>query len=113
MKKITITMVIVAFLLVGTLTFIGLNFSKNIEKYKVLEEDLKEYASMYLSINNINIGLGENIIIKSDTLIEYNIIKDLKVKDDECTGYVIATKTNKSFKYESYVKCNDYTTKNY
>ena len=48
MKKMVIIWVIIAVMLVGTLTFVGLEFQNSIKEYRSYESDVVESAQIYM-----------------------------------------------------------------
>lgn len=110
MKKITIVWTICLVLIVGGLTFIGFHI-KDDKVSNFMEESLSEKTEKYL---NYYVGLfpklGEMKKITSEELINAGYDPNL---GDKCIGYVIVKNTEMGFKYYPYVKCPDYTTKDY
>ena len=88
MKKLTISMAMFSILMTATLFVISHNLSQELKPYRSLEGDLKEAASIYM--------------------LHDSMITD----EDEYEGYVMVKKTN-DYDYISYIKCADYTTKDY
>ena len=48
-----------------------------------------------------------------EELKDSGLIKDLKVNNDKCDGYVIVKKNQLVYEYKGFVKCKEYKTKNY
>lgn len=113
MKKMIFAWIFLAFGLLGTLYFMGTSYQKEYKDYMTLEEDMNEAASMYMDMNDIKLSIGSTKVIASKMLLSNNFISSMKVKDDSCTGYVIAKKKIGDIMYDSYIKCKKYTTPDY
>lgn len=113
MKKMIIIWIIMASVLVGTLTYIGLKFEEKVKDYQILESDIEESAQIYMQVNELELKYKENVKIKTSKLLEEGILKNMTVGDDECSGYVVITKELKGFSYNAYIKCENYTTLDY
>ena len=113
MKKMIIIWVILAVGLVGTLTFIGLQFQEDIKEYRGYESDIKESAQIYMEINKPILDVGESLQIDTNKLIKENFLETKEVGEDICDGYVIITKKYDKLEYSSFIKCEDYTTDGY
>lgn len=98
--------------LVVLLTILGFMLNKKYEPYTKLEEELKTAGEKYGNSEFIYNGNIKEYKITSDELIEKDYLKELKTKDDTCTGYVIVTFKN-VYKYTPYIKCKNYETKGY
>lgn len=112
MKKILITWIIISVLLVGGLTYIGMNLKIKNKDYYEIEERLTEAAKDYYSQYAEKLPAKEGFIT-SNTLMESDFLSNLNYKNEKCTGYVKVTKTYLLHEYKSFIKCNDYTTKKY
>ena len=51
--------------------------------------------------------------ITIEELRNFGIDINTTIKNDTCTGYGIVTGLAVSYKYEAFIKCNEYITKNY
>lgn len=111
MKRNLIIMIIISFILVGALTFMGFEIKKKNAPYTALEKDLKEAAESYVGQYVFN--PDSNLKIELDTLKDKNLIKELKYQNENCKGYVVYSKNYISFEYKPYIKCDNYTTKGY
>ena len=115
MKEMRIISIVWGLLLVAVfsvLTFFALKWKNETEPYLNLEESLvsatkKYYESAYSYPNK-----GEQVTIKYSELKSENAIESLSYNGDECDGYVVV-KNNGVIEYNGYIKCNNYTTKNY
>ena len=113
MKKMIIIWVFLAVGLVGTLTFIGLQFQEDIKAYRGYEKDIIESAQIYMEINKPTLDVGESLQININKLIKEKFLNTKEVGEDICDGYVIITKKYDKIDYSSYIKCEEYTTDGY
>jgi len=70
MKKMIIIWIILAVGLVGTLTFIGLQFQEDIKIYRGYESDIVESAQVYMEINKLKLDKGEKLKLETSKLIK-------------------------------------------
>ena len=112
MKKILITWIIISLILVGGLTYLGINIKLKNKDYYQLEDKLREAAQDYYA-QYPNELPANNKIITVERLIITNFLNELKYKGETCNGYVIVKKNYLSHKYLSYLKCPNYQTKKY
>ena len=104
----TITLIILTALISGNniRTKPYRNFEKEVikamEKYYGQDTNLKKLPAKD-KVTKITIEELQNFGIKINT----------NIKDDTCIGYGKVTGLSVSHKYEAYIKCNNYTTKNY
>jgi len=105
---------VIVIILVGLLTTLGFMLKGKNENYLKVEKRLKEATSSYVDHNFLYPEGDEKLKILSKDLIDNGFLKyeELKVDNDVCTGYVILRK-DMVYEYESYIKCNNYTTKGY
>ena len=112
MHRISVIWGVVMLLIFTLLTFIALNWKKNNNGYKDLENLLVDKViSYYESKYSYPTGM-EVVTISLAELKENNVINELNYNGDVCDGYV-----NVSFdgviNYRGYIKCNNYMTKGY
>ena len=100
-------------LLVGGLTAIGFVYKNKIKKYEELENKLEEKIKTYVDEKFIYPEEGKNLKITYEELKDNNYIDNLNINDEECDGYGIVLNDKSTFKYQVYIKCNGYKTKNY
>ena|SRR5574344_2055713 len=112
MKKLLIVWVIIAVLLTGTLTMVGLKIKSNNKPYLALENDLKESAQAYMG-QYLNEMPSTSTNVTAKTLMENNLLKSMKIKDEECDGYVKVSKVYVTYEYKAYIKCPKYTTRGF
>ncbi len=112
MKKTMVVWTMFIFILVGGLTFIGYTLTNKNKDYYQMEKKLEEAAKEYYSYYSEKLPSKETTI-KSDELIKEGFLKDLKIKKEKCTGFVKLSKNLINYEYTGYLKCNEYTTKNY
>ena len=103
----------VLFLLVGGLTTIGFVYKNKITKYEELENKLADNMKNYVDEKFIYPEEGKNIKITYQELKSNDAIDNLNIDDEECDGYGIVLHDGSIFKYETYIKCKEYKTKNY
>ena len=113
MKKMYAAWIFLIVTLMLALLVIGYNISNENKEYKAKEQDLIEQASSYLTKNDITLTTGESLKLDHQRLIDSGLIKDMKVKDEDCEGYVKITKNNGNYDYKAYIKCKNYTTEGY
>lgn len=113
MKKTVILMVVFSFIMVGTLTYIGIRYEESVKEYNALESDIEEGAQIYLELNEIELSVGENYKIKAETLLNENYIETMSIDDEECIGYANIKRNLTDYEYQAYIKCEDYTTVDY
>ncbi len=101
------------FLLVAGLTAIGFIYKNKTEKYVKLENKLEENIKAYVDEKFIYPEDGKNVKITYQELKSNDAIDNLNIDDEECDGYGIVLHDGSTFKYQTYIKCNDYKTKNY
>ena len=113
MKIISYAWGIILFVLVAGLTAIGFVYKNKIKKYEKLENKLENSIKAYVDEKFIYPEEGKNIKVTYQELKSNSAIDNLEINDEECDGYGIITHEREIFKYETYVKCNNYKTKNY
>ena len=110
MKKITIVWTLILIIIIGGLTVVGMRI-KDDKVSNIMEDSLSKNCEKYL---NYYVGLypklGANKKITSQELIDAGYDPKL---NDNCTGYVIVSNTNRGFEFKPYVKCIDYVTDGY
>ena len=112
MKKLLVMWFIVAFMMVGGLTFIGWQKTSINKDYYKLEKELEESAKTYFGMFPIKLPSKE-LAIKSETLINEDMLKGLKYEGEDCEGYVVVKKQSVAYKYTPFIKCSDYETNKY
>lgn len=75
---------------------------KSMEKYFGQDTNLKKLPQKDAKVK-----------ITIDELKSFGLNINTKVKNDNCSGYGIVTGLSVSHKYNAYIKCSKYTTKNY
>ena len=110
MRKITIAWTIILITIVAGLTILGFRI-KDDHVSNIMEESLTKSCEKYLNLYVSKYPkLGSSTKITSEELINAGYNPNL---NDNCIGYVIVKNTNMGFKFNSYVKCPDYTTEGY
>lgn len=109
MKKIIIVWTIILVCIVSGLTYFGLRVKEN-TIYELMEKEIVKQAKKYINTIEIKPELNQLKIVEVDELKSSGF--DPKLESD-CIGYVIITNTNDGYKYDPYIKCEKYTTKDY
>ena len=94
------------------LTILGLKWKAKTSGYFDIENRLVSVTKTYFEQGHAYPTGSGVVTITSDELKNNNLIEDLTVNDDTCTGYV-TVKNNGVIAYTAYIKCNNYTTKGY
>lgn len=109
---------ILGLVLAITIPSIGDIISRNREKlYIETENRILDAAKSYTLENPIELPsiVGNSVKIDISTLIEnkhLQQVKDLKDKDEICTGYVLITKVEDNYEMIPYINCPNYISKN-
>ncbi|MBE6154328.1 MAG: hypothetical protein E7163_01965 [Firmicutes bacterium] len=98
--------------LVGLLAFLGFVLKSKNSDYVKLENKLLDSTKKYVDAKFLYPEDGKKTKITSEELIESDYLDALVFEDDKCTGYVEVTKSG-VYKYDVYIKCNNYKTKGY
>ncbi len=120
-----ILIILIILIIIGIVFGIKIVSNNNVEKYKEYELELEEETKNYYSIYYLNEGKklkdNEEKKISMKTLIDNQMIFDAQDVVQECKGFVIMT-SEQSFEdndvyeisYKAYIKCgNKYTTPGY
>ena len=113
MKKMYAAWIFIIGGLLLSLIFIGLNIKQENKQYKALENDMIEATQKYIIDNYVELSNGESIKLQDDILLRSNVLSSMKAKDDECTGYVKVKNNGSELESQAYIKCKNYTTKDY
>ena len=116
MKKSTkIYIILIAITLTILTTLISINNIRT-KPYRNLEKEvinaMEKYYGQDTNLKKLP-QKDKKAKINIDELKEFGININTKIKNDTCTGYGIVTGLAVSHKYESFIKCNEYITKNY
>lgn len=109
MKKIIIVWTIILVCIVSGLTYFGIRVKEN-TIYELMEEEIVKQAKKYMSDIEIKPELNELRKIDVDELKDKGY--DPKLEHD-CIGYIIISNTDDGYKYNPYIKCEKYMTKDY
>lgn len=117
-KKILIIVIIIILIAAGVGVYFYLNREDDSKKednkksYKNVEKKAEEATEKYIEEEYYY----KEYILISD-LIEKGYLKktvlEIKDTDDKCDGYVNIDRDSKKVKTQAYIKCGEYTTKNY
>lgn len=113
MRTISIIWGTILVCIVTGLTIIGFIYKKKSQTYEELETKIEEAAKKYVDQKFLYPEKGDFIKITLQELQSNEAIDSLKVEEEECDGYVIISKKEEVYKYEPYIKCSKYTTKEY
>lgn len=112
MKKMMLIWGIIAFSLVGILTFIGITYNKKSEKYRDYEDKLIDACEKYVELYFLYPTEGE-LKVNQNTLSDEGLFKIEKVNNNACEGYVLVSKNGLVYEYDAYIDCDVYKTKGY
>lgn len=116
MNKLTILWIILIILLLSALGIIGINVSIKTKQYKALEGDIIENMKVYYGQDTNLKKLPAKGNIHKVTLKElkdFGLNINNVIDGDSCDGYGIVTGETLSHSYKAFIKCKNYTTKNY
>ena len=98
----------------GVLTFIGFQIKERDLDYKELEETLTDGAEKYVEAYSTYPKGEDKLKISFEDLIKYDIIDKSKLDKKKCSdAYVLVYQKALVYHFDSYLKCQNYTTKNY
>ncbi len=84
--------------------------------YSTIEKNLVEKSLAYIEkYYKEEIGLG-TITVTTGNLLKFQMLNEsdlITSEKDSCKGYALIKKNNGTLLAESYIKCNNYETKNY
>lgn len=113
MKRISFIWGIFLVLLVVLLTIFGFVYKYKSADYKKVEEQLVETAKKYVEVKFLYPDEKSSVKITLDEMKQDGYAEDLKKDDDLCDGYVILSHDGFVYQYKGYIKCSNYTTKDY
>jgi hypothetical protein len=97
----SVTLIITLFIIV----FMQMN---NEKKYKELESELIESAGLYMMKVNPVVEKGKKLKITEKMLKEYDLLPNMQVEEDKCSGSIEVTKKVDEYAYNPYIKCQKY-----
>ena len=112
LKRISIIWGLLLLVIFSLLTFFALKWKVKNEPYFELEKTLVSKTKSYYEMEHSYPIKGNSVIISLDDLKNSDMIEELRVDDDVCDGYVIVENTG-VIEYHAYIKCNNYTSKDY
>ncbi len=112
MKKILYIWIIIAVILVGSLTFIGYKLTSENKPYYDLETKLMDAAKIYFGQYPEQLP-DNHKTISSYKLIQNDFLDSIDINEEKCRGYVTVTKDYIFYEYEPFIKCENYMTKKY
>lgn len=113
MRKLIIPWIFTMILLVGGLTFIGFYQANKYGAYRALERKLEAAAGSYLGQFPDRHPNAGSKLITANYLINEGFLDNLETEDESCTGYVIVTRRGMFYRYSSFIKCDNYITRNF
>ena len=116
MQKITYLWISLIIILVLFLTILGINITKKNKPYKDYENDIVEAMKVYYGQDSNLTKLPKNkdiVKVTQKELEDFGLNINISKQNENCEGYGITKSKNMSFEYKAYIKCNDYTTKDY
>ena len=112
LKRISIIWGLLLFVIFAALTFFALQWKSKNGPYFELEKTLISKTKSYYESEHSYPAKGQSVTITFQELKNSNLLEELKVNDDVCDGFVIV-ENNGVIDYKAYIKCNNYTTKDY
>ncbi len=113
MRKYSIIWGIMLFLIVALLTTYGFIYKKKTSVYKDLEAKLVDAEKKYVDAQFLYPDKNETLKTTSEELISNGYLDELKIKDQECLGYVVVNFEDSVYQYKGYISCAKYKTKGY
>ncbi len=95
------------------LTIVGFAYKKNTSIYKEWEDKIKDATTKYVDAQFLYPDSKDPLKIEASTLIEEGYLDNIVINDEECLGYGTVTYNGMVYEYKGYVKCSNYTTKDY
>lgn len=108
MKKNIVLMVLFSVLFVGTMLFIGYTIQKQNKDYVNKENELIELATMYVNLDKIKVLEGKSANLALEQIIYDGYLDEIKVHDEDCTGYITIKKKFNKYIYTPHIKCGKY-----
>lgn len=112
-KTLYIVWGIVVIIVIALLTAFGFMYKNKTSSYKELEKEIAAASKRYVEIQFSYPAAGESIKVPAEKLIEKDLIGELKINDEVCTGYAIISRPATVYEYKGYVSCENYQTKGY
>ena len=113
LRKISIVWGLVLFAIFAVLTFFALKWkSKNTPYFSLEDKMVKILQSNYEGTYGYYPTVGQSKNVTLNELRSLQNSDELTIKNEECDGYV-RVYNNKVIEYKAYIKCKNYTTKDY
>lgn len=113
MRNYTIIWGTIVIAIVVLLTIFGLMYKDKTKVYKDLEKKLVEAEKKYVDAKFLYPQNGETLKTTHEELIKEEYLDNLKKDKEECHGYVEVVLDGTVYDYKAYIKCENYTTKDY
>lgn len=112
MRKLAIIWGILTFLITTMLITISLVYKNKIVKYDQLLDKLDQAARLYIEDKSLYPLANEQIKVTLTELTDNSNI-NFKIGDKNCDGYVLVSYRDNVFRYDPYLRCPGYTSKDY
>lgn len=112
LKIIAIAWGLLLLVIFSVLTYFALQWKNKTYPYLAFEDELVSKTKSYFESAHQYPNKGDKVVIKFDELKENSVVNTFSVNDDECDGYVVV-KNKGVIEYKAYIKCNNYTTKDF
>lgn len=103
-NKIIILWTIIIFLLLSSIFLVGKYYLEN-KDYILLRQEFKRNVKTYIKENDLYPEVNEEVTINSKTLIENDLIKELKYDNKECEAKAKVSKKFIFYLYDVEFKC--------
>ncbi len=118
MQMLVLSLVILGFLFVVVYNVNvlekSLNGDLNVNYYRDLEEKFEKKSLVYINDYYEEDLMSDGIVITNDILKKYNLNVVLHDKNNnDCKGYVLASKTHGVISTDAYISCKKYETLGY
>jgi len=113
MKQISIIWGVIIFSILITLIITSLMYKQKIKKYDTLAKKLEVAAREYVTKESLYPEDNETIKVTTNQINQTKQNINLQIDNGQCQGFVIVFKEKSVIKYKPYIKCSNYSTKNY
>lgn len=113
MNRISIVWGVILICIVLLLTIFGVFYKRKSSDYKKLEEKIVNASEKYVESKFLYPDANQTVKITYEELKENGFIDTLQKDNEPCNGYSILSYDGHVYHYEGYIKCPNYTSKNY
>ncbi len=110
MRKISIIWGSILVLLFIALTIFGIAIKNKDKGYKELENKMVEATKKYVELNFLYPQGEDKVKVTDEELKGEKLIDELEYNNDKCEGYVLVYLDTMVYKYDAYIKCDNYVT---